>query len=369
MSFEEIKRYQKARRNNYDNYWCYHSEAISNLERQGFQINEDLVPLYAMIQTITKYKDLSKEAKKKQKWMDYYEKCQNASKTCRYFGIARKTFYKWKKRYEPNNLYTLEEKDRAPHKRREREITTEQERRIVKLRKKYIRYGKIKLSVIYKREYKEDISSWKVQKIIEKYNLYYHPRKAHRIAKKRRKSKKKKLITKLKKKPHTGFLWCLDLIVRYWNNKKRYIYTGIDHYGKIAYARMYKSKNSMNGKDFLEKLWYLSDGKIEKIQTDNGTEFEGWFDKSVRKLELDRYYSRAYTPKDNTYDERFNRTVQEEFIDLGNVYTNPKIFNPRLTEWLVEYNFNRPHESLNYKTPIEFSCPDPNVLPMYSSRT
>ncbi|MCM8818938.1 MAG: integrase core domain-containing protein, partial [Candidatus Omnitrophica bacterium] len=29
-------------------------------------------------------------------------------------------------------------------------------------------------------------------------------------------------------------------------------------------------------------------------------------------------------------------------------------FNSLLGEWLIEYNFNRPHQSLGYLTPIEF---------------
>ncbi|MFH0950851.1 MAG: integrase core domain-containing protein [bacterium] len=41
------------------------------------------------------------------------------------------------------------------------------------------------------------------------------------------------------------------------------------------------------------------------------------------------------------------------------------MFNRKLTEWLIEYNFGRPHEALRYKTPMEFS----KVLPMYSSCT
>ncbi|PJA11066.1 hypothetical protein COX67_01680, partial [Candidatus Falkowbacteria bacterium CG_4_10_14_0_2_um_filter_36_22] len=39
--------------------------------------------------------------------------------------------------------------------------------------------------------------------------------------------------------------------------------------------------------------------------------------------------------------------------------------NHNLTEWLIEYNFKRPHQSLNYQTPLKFS----KVLPMYSSCT
>jgi AraC-like DNA-binding protein len=38
-----------------------------------------------------------------------------------------------------------------------------------------------------------------------------------------------------------------------------------------------------------------------------------------------------------------------ESIDL-----NCSRFNKNLTSWLIEYNFNRPHQSLNYLTPIEY---------------
>jgi len=36
-----------------------------------------------------------------------------------------------------------------------------------------------------------------------------------------------------------------------------------------------------------------------------------------------------------------------------------------LTEWLIEYNFNRPHDSLNNKTSIQLT----EALPMYPSCT
>nr|WP_245596384.1 helix-turn-helix domain-containing protein [Sulfurihydrogenibium subterraneum] len=32
--------------------------------------------------------------------MQHYQKTKNVSKTCRYFGISRNTFYKWLKGYE-----------------------------------------------------------------------------------------------------------------------------------------------------------------------------------------------------------------------------------------------------------------------------
>ena len=60
--------------------------------------------------------------------------------------------------------------------------------------------------------------------------------------------------------------------------------------------------------------------------------------------------------------------VTKKCINLGNFTTNITAFNKNLTNWLIEYNFHRPHAALNYKTPIEFSNSQ-KVLPMYPSGT
>ena len=113
---------------------------------------------------------------------------------------------------------------------------------------------------------------------------------------------------------------------------------------------------------------YLTNGQIENIQTDNGSEFEKYFRHSCQKLNLNRYYSRPRTPKDNPVNERFNRTLQEEFVNLGNFDPDVVEFNKNLTEWLIEYNFYRPHDSLNNETPISINN-STKVSPMYSSDT
>jgi transposase InsO family protein len=48
--------------------------------------------------------------------------------------------------------------------------------------------------------------------------------------------------------------------------------------------------------------------------------------------------------------------------------------NPELTEWLIEYNFNRPHQSLGYLAPVEYierelAKVHNLVLPMWSAST
>ncbi len=47
---------------------------------------------------------LSREARMRLAWMDYHHRVKNISKTCRHFGISRKTFHLWKRRYDPSRL-------------------------------------------------------------------------------------------------------------------------------------------------------------------------------------------------------------------------------------------------------------------------
>ena len=93
---------------------------------------------------------LTKGGKLRLEWMDWYKgHGENASLTCRHFGISRKTFYKWQKRYKLFGLKGLDDKSKAPKKVRQPEISQEQEKRVIKIRKEHIRYGKKKIKVLY----------------------------------------------------------------------------------------------------------------------------------------------------------------------------------------------------------------------------
>lgn len=315
-------------------------------------------------------------------WMAFYFTIakENATLTAYHFRISRKTFYKWLNRFKDSkyDVCQLADRPKAPYHKRNWEVTLVEEGRIKVLRKKYTHYGKKKLKVIYRREYKEEISTWKIERIIRKHKLYPNQKKAANTARKRAKAQKKpkKRINQLTKARKPYFLLQLDTIVIYWNNLKRYILTATDHATKLGYARMYKNKSSQAAADFLYRLKYLINQPIKNLQTDNGSEFALEFEKATVKLGIQRYFSRVRTPKDNPEVERFNQTLEYEWLYDGNLILDPKEFNPRLTEWLIEYNFNRPHETLDYLTPIEYTESElvrirnpSKVLPMWSART
>jgi transposase InsO family protein len=313
-------------------------------------------------------------------WMVFYytEGKENATHTAKYFGISRKTFHKWFKRFKDSkyNVKNLADQSKAPYHKRNWEVTLIQEERIRSLRNRYPYYGKKKLKTLYEKEYSEEISTWKIERVIRRYKLYPDQKKQERITRKRARARRKpkKRITQLVKEGRPCFLFQLDTIVIYWGNLKRYILTAVDHATKLGYARMYKNKSSRSAADFLYRLRYLVDQPIENLQTDNGSEFAREFERAVAKLGIQRYFSRVKTPKDNPEIERFNETLEYEWLYNSNLSLNPEELNPRLTEWLIEYNFNRPHQSLAYLTPVEYiekqlaKIRSP-VLPMWSAST
>ena len=78
---------------------------------------------------------LSKEAKNRLKWIIYHETKgeYNTSKTVRYFGIGRSTFYKWFNRFNGINLKTLETQSTAPKTTRGREFSNIKDSRVIKI--------------------------------------------------------------------------------------------------------------------------------------------------------------------------------------------------------------------------------------------
>jgi transposase len=319
--------------------------------------------------------NLSPEGRLRLEWMIFHETTadHDAYATAKHFGVSAKTFYKWYKRFENGKVKQLEEKSRRPKNLRHWEVTSIEECRIMKLRKKHMHWGKKKIAKLYLDEHKQKVSSWKVERVIQRHDLYPDQIKAEKHRQKLKNTAKKNRIQKLELKEEHWFLFHLDTIVIYWGSIKRYILTAIDHHGKVAYARMYTNKSSRNAKDFLYRLHYLIDADIANIQTDNGSEFYLEFEEALRDLKISHWFSRPRTPEDNSVVERFNQTLQTEWLNDGHFTPVIRDFNQALTDWLIEYNFVRPHQALDYMTPygyLEYILgKQQKLLPMYSAST
>ena len=317
--------------------------------------------------------ELSSKAKEKLEWIIFYHTVGKESvvATASYFGTTRKTLHKWLGRFDEKNLRSLEEGSRAPIKRRGWEVTREEEERIVSLRKTHIKWGKKKLKRLYLKTYKETISTWKIERVVRKWNLYPDREKHKKYLRLKAKRKEKTYIKDLKKEDSFGFLWHIDAVIIWWYGARRVIFMALEDRTKIAFARVYKTNSSNFSKDFLLRLIYLVDGRVNYIHSDNGSEFEGSFSEACKDLALSQIYSRPHTPKDNPALERFNWTVQDEWLSLSEVGLDSiDDANKDLTAWLIEYNNLRPHETLDYLTPLEYAQEQYfKVSPMWSAST
>jgi len=111
-----------------------------------------LIPWSEYIRSLVRQGTISKEAARRLRWMDHYAEHGNARLTCRYFGISARTFYRWKNRYDPYDLTTLEEESRRPHKVPQSRTPGTVESRVLELRDRYPRWGREKLAVLLERE-------------------------------------------------------------------------------------------------------------------------------------------------------------------------------------------------------------------------
>ena len=176
-----------------------------------------------------------------------------------------------------------------------------------------------------------------------------------KIARKEKKLRKSKEF----KAKETGDLMEIDTVVRFEMGLKRYIITAVDVLGRPAFAYCYNRANSANTRDFFQKLRQVMPFNIKTVQTDNGSEFHKYFRDYLKEQNITHYWNYPGKPYRNGHRnghiEKFNRTRQAEFIDQHEIYLeNINEFNKKMIDWLLWYNIERPHWSLNLMSPADY---------------
>ena len=98
----------------------------------------------------------------------------------------------------------------------------------------------------------------------------------------------------------------------------------------------------------------LDRGLPDVLRTDNGPEFlSGEFVAWAEKAGMMIQYIQPGEPNQKAYIERFNRTYRNELLDLY-MFRNLSEVREATYRWMVEYNEQRPHDSLGDLTPAEY---------------
>ena len=106
----------------------------------------------------------------------------------------------------------------------------------------------------------------------------------------------------------------------------------------------------------MNKLIKVTPYPIKGIQTDNGSEFLDKFDTVAKDAGIVHFFTYPSCPKQNSHVERFNRTLQEDFVEDHREFLEEKdttTFNNYLIDHLLWYNTEKPHYSLGQIPPME----------------
>lgn len=275
--------------------------------------------------------------------------------------VSKRSVYRWRKRFNDSGrkLGSLIPKSTRPHKTREMVVPAKVLGFIKELRIKYPRLSKYKikpfLDIFCQEQNLPTYSTSWIGKVIARYSFFFKTRKPVRRKRRTQKVKRVKYCPR-QKNINLGYLQ-LDGIHVVFAGRTYYFISAIELKTRQAWAKRVKSLSSKQAMIFLEEIMEKIKYPIHTIQTDNGSEFKKYFDQAISKLETTEHvYSFPRSPKTNGYVERFNWTVQDEFInyeiDLAENY--PQEFDLKLTKWLEFYNNKRPHQSLGYITPNNY---------------
>ena len=279
------------------------------------------------------------------------------------FGAKRSTLFQWKKTLADSGgkIDSLNPGRQARKRTNKREINFNLLREIKRLRLEVCpNMGKAKIKVFLDKFCRKNnlptYSESKIGRIIKDKKIYHHRQKVSHFGKIKtivRQKKLRKPKELLVKEP--GELLEIDTIVKFVSGLKRYIITAVDTFGRPAFALAYTRANSANTRDFFHKLETVMPFPVRAVQTDNGSEFHLYFRNYLKERQITHYWNYPGRPYRNGHIEKFNRTIQEEFVDQNeSLLADPDVFNRKLIDWLLWYNTERPHWSLKLSSPIDY---------------
>jgi len=272
-----------------------------------------------------------------------YQGGEKVTEISKKYGISRKCFYYWKKRYEEEGGEGLMNRTSRPHTSPNR-LTTGREEQIISLREaRKVCHQKI--------AYDLSLSSSTVYKVLRRYGL-------NRL----RPKIKKEVLSYEKSFPGEQVHMDVKYLPQINKGDKEYQFSAVDDFTREAFALVFKNKSTVCATVFLEEARKYFGYPIKQVLTDNGLEFtmnyafnkkgETKFTKMCKKYGITHKTTKPYHPETNGKVERFHRTVDDELYHII-CFQGSKEREIALKRYLKRYNEQRIHLGIGCLTPIQ----------------
>jgi len=274
--------------------------------------------------------------------------------------VKRSTLFRWIKKYNTRKTTELENKSRRPLNLRETKIIShELVSHILKIRQENLMFGKEKIKILLQRE-GVFVSSSTVGRILK--SLFNRNKivkasllKGKKICQRKKMQKRYAQRLKNERPEKLGELIQIDHMVLssiYGLQLKEFRATC--PITRMCTSQVYTQATSKNAKTFLEHVIGKFEFKIKSIQVDGGSEFMAEFEDLCKELGIKLYVLPPRSPKINGKVERANETYRYEFWNVWDIPTEFEEVKEMLRAFEYHYNYERPHQSLNYLTPVEY---------------
>src|SRR3990170_6802804 len=303
--------------------------------------------------------ELSAGARRRLKWMDYYQQHgHNARLTCRHFDISPQTFYRWRRRYPPNRLQSLEERSRRPRRVRQPTWSPELARAVHELREQYPRWGKDKLAPLL-RGAGWTVSTSMVGRILASLKTrgvlretpragiaVRRPRPARPYAIRKPRAYQAKLpgdivqVDTLDLRPLPG------VVLKH--------FTARDVVSRWDVLEVHTRATARTAAAFLDAIEARMPFPVRAIQVDGGSEFKADFERACQERGILLFVLPPRSPKLNGCVERAQRTHKEEFYQVIDLPDTIGELRQKLRAHEVRYNTIRPHQALGQLTPWQY---------------
>lgn len=262
-------------------------------------------------------------------------------------NVTRQTVYTWKSRYQRYGIDGLikERKKRSdtPHNKTAPEI----EQLIINTAGTYWQDGVEALSDHIERLYNLTINPTTVYRILKREGIRYgehHPRTT------------KRWKIKLYSHQIPGLELQMDTKYPFGYKQGRVIYTIIDDASRWVYAWTYTTANQQNTIDFINRVLANAPFSIQKIRTDQGSEFRALaVQQYLSELQIEHRLNTPYCPEENGKIERFHRTLNEKCVVSMYPSDSLDVLQYKLTLFLQYYNYQKRHRGLGMEgmTPMK----------------
>jgi transposase InsO family protein len=278
----------------------------------------------------------------------------SVAEASRVFAVPVSTIYRWRNRFRPDDLTTLEPRPRRPHRTRRATWTAAQEQAVLALRGQHPRMGKEPLRILLARQ-GTVLSASMIGRMLGSLRRRHLLREPYlvRVRRERPQRPYATRVPKDKRTPtHPGALIQLDTMhLRPLPGVERRQFTAIDVVSRCAVVGVRATASAGTATDFLAELVARMPVPVQAIQVDGGSEFMAGFEAACRDRGIALYVLPPRSPKLNGRVERLNGTTRREFWECYDGDLDLPTLQAALRAWEVTDNTVRPHQALGYQPP------------------